>query len=100
MIPATHQAMEAYWKKVKFNVQMAHSRVRFPSFFLSWPLLDAMPLANAVPLANPMPLADAKPLADAMPLVDAVPLGNHISCPGCLSIYPLTHHHSAVWKYN
>ncbi|KAF8226058.1 hypothetical protein L208DRAFT_1303823 [Tricholoma matsutake] len=32
MIPATHQAMEAYCKKVEFNVHMAHGRVRFPSF--------------------------------------------------------------------
>ncbi|KAF8233454.1 hypothetical protein L208DRAFT_1266540, partial [Tricholoma matsutake] len=32
MIPATHQAMEAYCKKVEFNVHMAHGGVRFPSF--------------------------------------------------------------------
>jgi len=32
IIPATHQAMEAYQKKVEFNVRTAHGGVRFPSF--------------------------------------------------------------------
>ena len=33
MVPATQQAMEAYRKKVEFNVRMAHGGVKFPSFF-------------------------------------------------------------------
>jgi len=32
IILATHQAMEAYQKKVEFNVHTAHGGVRFPSF--------------------------------------------------------------------
>lgn len=32
MIPATHQAMEAYRKKVDFNVQAAYGGVSLPSF--------------------------------------------------------------------
>ena len=41
MIPATHQAMEAYQKKVDFNVHTALGGVRFPSVQYQgwWPVL-------------------------------------------------------------
>jgi hypothetical protein len=42
MIPATHQAMEAYCKKVEFDVHMADGGVRFPFFLKCHSILAPM----------------------------------------------------------
>jgi hypothetical protein len=83
MIPATHQVMEAYRKKVELNVRDAYGGVSFPSFQCLWP----------VPILFPLPcLGRCRALADAVP------------CPlPCLSAdaaHPLTHHQFSVWKHD
>ena len=89
MVPATYQAMEAYQKKVEFNVCMAHGGVRFPPFFLSWLSFnasDTVPLPDAIPVPNAMPVPNAILVPNAMPLADAVPLSMYLAHAVYLSI--------------
>jgi hypothetical protein len=80
MIPATHQAMEAYRKKIEFNVHEAYGGVSFPSFESD----------NAAGRCRGS--GRCRVLADAM----CWPM----PCLLAHAVYPLTHHQFAVWKHD